>query len=122
MAEGNGDGKLKECTCKGLNGVHAADCEYLKSKLALDALHPPKLKEVELKMESLFTAEKGISVVAPGDGQFYNMPTCLWLLESAKDFIKEVNFRNSQPKVQHAPVNLLNRLGKFTKGAFGGGK
>lgn len=85
-----------------------------------DILQP---KDSTIKMEILFSVDKGISVIAPGDGKFYNMPTCLFLLDSAKDFIKQCNLNNSQPKIQHPPVNIINRIKNIAGGAFGkGGK
>ena len=78
----------------------------------------PEVKEEKpLQLIIKFTAKTGIHVEAPGNGEFYNIPMCLFLLDSAKDFIKETNFRNSQPKIQQPhKFGFVNKV----KGAFGG--
>ena len=77
----------------------------------------PEVKEEKpLQLIIKFTAKTGIHVEAPGNGEFYNIPMCLFLLDSAKDFIKETNFRNSQPKIQQPhKFGFVNKI----KGAFG---
>lgn len=47
-----------------------------------------------------------LQVSAPGDGEMYNEPLCLWLLEKAKDFVKGRNSsvaRSRQPRVKPHP-------------------
>ena len=78
-----------------------------------DPIKPEESKD--LHMEITFKDGKGIEVKGPGSGEQYNLPMCLFMLESAKDFIKGHNMKVNMGKIEIAKPGMMNRIG----GAFG---
>jgi hypothetical protein len=80
-----------------------------------EKLEPIIPESKDLHMEITFKEGKGIEVKGPGNGDMYNEPICLWMLDKAKDFIKDHDTKASMSKVQIHKPGMLNRMG----GAFG---
>lgn len=82
-------------------------------KLNVDKQEIPK----SVVMTIALNQEGQLNVQAPGNGQAYDIPMCLYLMDLAKDHVKAVNRRINQPRVIPASglVGIKNRL----KGAFG---
>ena len=76
---------------------------------------PDPKESKDLHMEITFKEGKGIEVKGPGNGDMYNEPLCLWMLDKAKDFIKDHDTKVSMSKVQIHKPGILNRMGR----AFG---
>jgi hypothetical protein len=53
----------------------------------------------DIIMTITLSAQGKLSVQAPGDGQLYDIPMSLYLMEMAKDHIKSVNKQASQPRI-----------------------
>lgn len=53
-------------------------------------------KAVDVVLSITLKAVGGMVVSAPGAGQFYDEPLCLWILDQAKDFIKLSNAKKRQ--------------------------
>ena len=79
----------------------------------VEPVEPIEPESKDLHMEITFKEGKSIEVKGPGNGNNYNMPLCLFMLESAKDFIKAHNAKANMP-ILHKP-SIVNRIG----GAFG---
>ena len=73
----------------------------------------PKEKKHELKVS--ISDSEGLRVDAPGNGEIYDTPTCLHLLDMAKDFIKAHNTKMLQSRIVRSQTSVINRI----KGAFG---
>lgn len=78
-----------------------------------EKLEPLETESKDLHMEITFKDGKGIEVKGPGNGNMYNEPICLWILDKAKDFIKGHNIKANMPII--SKPNMMNRIG----GAFG---
>jgi len=53
-------------------------------------------KRVDMVLSITFKADGGLQVSAPGNGQMFDEPMCLWMLDKAKDFIKAKNAKAIQ--------------------------
>jgi len=75
-----------------------------------------KLEQKEEKKAILsitISKEKGLEVVGPGDGKFYDEMKCFYMLEKAKDFIKASNSTAAKPVLQK-PGGMMD----FVRGGF----
>ena len=73
----------------------------------------PKEKKFELKVS--ISDSEGLRVDAPGNGELYDVPMCLHLLDMAKDFIKAHNSKIMQGRIIRPNTSAINRI----RGAFG---
>lgn len=66
-------------------------------------LQPETQKPKDITLTITLSAETGnLSVQAPGNGQLYDLPMALYLMELAKDHIKAVNRANSRSNIIQA--------------------
>jgi hypothetical protein len=75
-------------------------------------LKPEPQKPKDIVITITLSPEGKLSVQAPGNGQLYDLPMALYLMELAKDHIKAVNLAQSQSKI----IQPRPRIGDIFRG------